>query len=181
MDPALALSLRAALALVLGAAAWHKLRDLRAFHAAVSGYALLPAGLVAPAAAALVSAEVTIAAALLAPGSLDAAGRAGAVATAALLTLYTGAIGVNLARGRRDVDCGCAGPGLRQPLHAGLVARNALLVVAALAAAAPVAPRQLGALDAVAIAGAALTLFALHAAAQRLLALHPALARGREE
>jgi hypothetical protein len=103
-------------------------------------------------------------------------GRSAALGAAALLALYTAAIGVNLARGRRDVDCGCAGPGGRQTLQGGLVARNALLAAAALAAAAPVGARGLGAVDAITIAGAVLAAAALYAASQHLLALAPRLA-----
>ena len=40
-----------------------------------------------------------------------------AAAAALLLALYAGAIGVNLARGRRDIDCGCGGPASRQPIR----------------------------------------------------------------
>jgi len=43
------------------------------------------------------------------------------VLTDRLLALYTLAVVVNLARGRREIDCGCFGPAARQPLSAALV------------------------------------------------------------
>ena len=45
-----------------------------------------------------------------------------------LLALYAGAMAVNLARGRRDLDCGCAGPGVRRPVGEGLLIRNGALI-----------------------------------------------------
>jgi hypothetical protein len=132
VDPALSLLTRLALALLFAHAAAHKLRDLAAFRAALAGYRLLPRRAEAPFALALPLAELGIAAALLASAPLG-----GALALL-LLALYTLAIAVNLARGRRDVDCGCFGPAARQPLSGALVARNAgLLAVATLAAAQP--------------------------------------------
>ncbi|MGH7291189.1 MAG: MauE/DoxX family redox-associated membrane protein, partial [Myxococcota bacterium] len=65
LDPALGLALRGGLALLLGTAAWHKLRDLGAFRDALAGYRLLPDGLVGVAALVLVAAELASACALL--------------------------------------------------------------------------------------------------------------------
>jgi len=53
----------------------------------------------------------------------------------ALLLAYAVAIAINLARGRRDLDCGCAGPNDRRPISAWMVWRNvgmAILLAAAL-------------------------------------------------
>ena len=54
-----------------------------------------------------------------------------------LLSLYTAAIVLNLARGRRDIDCGCGGPGSRQTLHEWLVWRNLAYLTLALLALPP--------------------------------------------
>jgi hypothetical protein len=165
LDPASSGTASAALALVFAQAAWHKLRDLRGFSAAISAYELLPAALAPLAATQLVVAE------LLLVGTLRTAAALGALA---LLALYSAAIGVNLARGRRDIDCGCTGPALRQPLSGWLLVRNAALGALALCAALPVAPRALGAADALPIAGGAFALFALYLAANQLSANSPA-------
>lgn len=172
LDPALALVLRGGLALVLGAAAWHKLRDLPAFHGAVEAYRLAPAATTSALAAALVAAEIVATAALLVPGAPGA----GPLLAAALFLLYGIAIGVNVARGRGDLDCGCTGPAARQPIRGWMLGRNAALAASALLALAPASPRPLEAVDAVAIFGALVVLSAGWTSLHRLAA-EPMLAR----
>lgn len=162
LDPALDASLRVGLALLLAAAALHKGRDPGAFRLALAAYGVLPATAV-PAAAALVTlGEAAAAVALVAPllsatgsASTGALRAAGPLLGAALLALYGAAIAGSLARGRRDLDCGCLGPAARQPLSGWLVARNALLVAAALVCLLPMAARTLVWVDAVSVIGAA--------------------------
>jgi uncharacterized membrane protein YphA (DoxX/SURF4 family) len=172
MDPAIDLTIRAALALLFAVAATHKLRDLAAFRATFADYRLLPDAV----AWAVPAVEAAVALLLLAPAT-SAFGQAGAVA---LLVAYAAAIGANLARGRAHIDCGCAGPGARRPIGAGLVVRNLLVAAVALAALAPVRPRPLVWIDALTVSGAVLALAALWLAADRLMAHKPALARLRE-
>jgi hypothetical protein len=166
LDPALALALRAGIALLLGSSSLAKLRDLRGFADAVAGYRLLPAALARPAAFAFAAAELGLAAGLWVP-SLRAASALGA---AGLLALYGLAIAVNLARGRREIDCGCGGPFGRQPLSEALVLRNALLAAAALACALPETARPLGWLDAWTVAAFVTSAALLYLAAGLLLA-----------
>ena len=171
IDPVVAVVLRGALALLFVSAALHKLRDLQAFRVALGDYELVPwplTGLVAPA---LVAAELGVAALLLTPWAQPW----GFAAAALLLALYTAAVGVNLLRGRRAIDCGCFGPALRLELGGGLVARNALLIAGALAGLLPSAPRALTALDGLPIVAAIGFLSAAYAAASQLLANAPAL------
>jgi len=175
MDPVADLTLRAALALLFVVAAGHKLRDPRRFRATLAAYRLLPGALAPFAATLVVGLEVAIAAALLVPG----ARAAGLLAAAALLVVYGAAIGINLARGRRDIDCGCAGPAVRRPINGALVARNATLAAVALAGLAPVHPRALVWVDALTVAGATAALAACWAALDRVIAHAPALARLR--
>jgi Methylamine utilisation protein MauE len=171
LDPAIEAIVRLALALLFLASAVEKLRAPESFRAALRGYELLPELAVPPAAAALALAEGVLGVALAVP-----AWRAQALpAGAALLGLYAAAIAVNLARGRRHIDCGCAGPGLRQPIHEWQVARNALLAGAALACLAPLRPRALGPVDAVTVAGGVAVASAAWASLHRLLASTRAL------
>jgi hypothetical protein len=172
MDPVFDSTLRAALALLFLVAAAHKLRDLGRFRATLADYRVLPGGLVAPAAALVVAAELGVATALAVP-----AGRAlGFAGAAGLLAVYAAAIAVNLVRGRRHIDCGCTGPAARRRISGWLVARNAVLALVALAGLLPVVPRPLVWVDALTVAAATATLAALYAAADRLLALAPDLA-----
>jgi len=171
MDPVIALALRASLTLLLAGAALAKLRDVRGFAAAVAGYRLLPAALAGPAAAGFVAVELALAAGLWL-GPLRSASALGA---AALLTLYGVAIAVNLARGRRDIDCGCGGPLGRQTLSEALVLRNLVLAGAALACSLPVAPRALAWLDLLTLGAAVGAAAALFAASNVLLAPRPVL------
>jgi hypothetical protein len=97
----------------------------------------------------------------------------GAVAAIALLALYSAAIALNLARGRRDIDCGCLGPGHRQPLSEWLVARNAAAAIAAATLLAPVDGRPWSWLDALSVSACAACLALLWAAANRLLETWP--------
>jgi uncharacterized membrane protein YphA (DoxX/SURF4 family) len=166
VDPALQMGLRLSLALVLATAARHKLRDAEAFRGALADYRLLPERWTPAAARALAAGELAVGVALLAPGLAAIAG----LAAAALLLLYTGAIAINLGRGRRSIDCGCAGPGARRPLGPGLVARNAVLVVAAAACALPVAGRPLVWLDVVTVAAGVPTVAFLYGAIDTALA-----------
>src|SRR5438132_646514 len=175
MDPVIDVTLRTALALLFFVAASHKLRDLGRFRATLGEYRLLPGGLTPLAAIVVVAVEVAAAGALLVPG----ARAAGLLAAAALLVLYGAAIAINLARGRRDLDCGCAGPAVRRPISGALVARNAALAVLALAGLLPVRPRTLLWVDALTVAGATAALAAFYASLERVLAYAPALARLR--
>ncbi len=169
LDPALAWALRVALAGIWLLAASHKAADPRAFRAAVAGYRLVPESLVTGVARTLCFGELALALGLLVP----AASAPAALASAALLALYAAAMGVNLARGRRDFDCGCAAPGTARPVGEGLLVRNGLLIVVSGLAALPPTPRSLGGLDALTVAAGAATLLLLHAATEAALGNAP--------
>jgi len=163
MDPVIDVTLRTALALLFFVAAGHKLQDLGRFRATLAEYRLLPAGLV-PLAAALV---------------VPSARAAGLVSAATLLVVYGAAVAINLARGRRHIDCGCAGPAGRRPISGALVARNAALAALALAGLVPVHPRALLWVDGLTVAGATAALAAFYAALDRMIVFAPGLARLR--
>jgi len=170
VDPVLLATLRAALALLLGAAALHKLRDRASFAAVLAEYRVLPGAALHVGVWLVPALEAGVAVALVLLGP------SGPAAAALLLALYGGAIALNLARGRRELDCGCLGPSLRQPISGSLVGRNALLVAAALACLLPAAPRALVWLDAATIAAATACLGLFWHGAHRVLALRPRLA-----
>ncbi len=168
MTHALAIAACWALAGILLSAAAHKLRNFLAFRGILAQYRLLPDGLLGSAAPLVIAAEFATGLALLAPAALLPASVAAAMA-ALLLSLYTGAIALNLARGRRAIDCGCGGQ--FTPLSLWLVARNGVLLgLAWVAAAVPqAAPAPALYLLAAAIA---LFLWCAYASANQLLANH---------
>jgi hypothetical protein len=163
-DPALQGALRGALALLLLAAAHHKLRDPVRFREALAGYGMAPARALPPLARLLIAAELGLGLALAIPAS----GPAPAWLAAALFAAYAAAMAAGLARGRRGMDCGC---GARpQPLREGLLARNGALIGIALWAALPPDARALAAFDAVTVLGGAAALAALYGALDAALA-----------
>ncbi|MEO6029633.1 MAG: MauE/DoxX family redox-associated membrane protein [Candidatus Binatia bacterium] len=172
-DPLLVLVVRGALAVLFASAAWHKLRARDEFAAILAAYRLLPGSLVVPATAVIAATELGVAGALVLP-NLRLIGALGATG---LLALYSLAIGANLLRGRRTIDCGCGALGARQPISEWLLVRNALLAAAAAVTAQPVVGRQLEWVDGVTLVGgvavAACAWTAAHglaAAAQRVAA-----------
>jgi hypothetical protein len=81
-----------------------------------------------------------------------------------MLFTYSAAIAMNLARGRRDIDCGCGGPGGARPLSGGLLARNAALIVLLLLSTLPEGERALVWLDALTATALLVTLVLCYAA-----------------
>ncbi|MBI3786105.1 MAG: methylamine utilization protein MauE [Deltaproteobacteria bacterium] len=162
-DPVLHILLRSFLALLLARAAWHKLHDLAAFRDALDAYRMLPAPLVRFAAVTLPLTEAGIAV------SLCLSNRA-ALAAVALLAVYTAGIAINLARGRREIDCGCGVADRHQSLSSGLVARNIVLIAAASTVLVPAALRPLTWIDAITVGAGTAVLALLYSAADNLLA-----------
>lgn len=115
----IALTVRILVALVFLTAAFGKFRHRGEFRGVVANYRLVPGPFEAAFAEALPVAEVILAAALLFDTSPWPA-----AAASALLLLFAGAMGINILRGRRQIDCGCFQGALRQSLSWPLVARN---------------------------------------------------------
>lgn len=126
MEPFLGLLVRVALAALLAAAGIGKLRDRRRFDGTVLDYRLLPPRLALRLAAPLPWVELALGVGLL------AGVRQASLAAALLFGIYGVAMAVNLARGRRLIDCGCGDE--PQRLNGWLVLRNVLLAAAALLA-----------------------------------------------
>jgi hypothetical protein len=167
LDPVLLLAVRASLALLFASSAFHKVVAPGQFRSAVQAYRLIPSRLVGITAMTIIAFEAVLAPALLlAPSS-----RPAAIGAVLLLLLYTIAIGVNLLRGRSDLDCGCYGSARRQTLHPLLLVRNATLLLGAVLATAPSAPRTLVWFDGVSLAAAIAAAVLIWHAANGLLSL----------
>lgn len=113
-----------AIGLVFLLAGFDKWRHRRLLPGVIANYRLLPAQLVAPAAAVLPVVEIMVGAGLLFGAAWAAAAGIG------LLLVFAAAMAINIRRGRSFIDCGCGRAGLRQPLGWGLVARNLGFVLA---------------------------------------------------
>lgn len=115
----LALAIRVLVGLTFVTAAFGKLRHRLEFQGVVSNYRLLPEAAVPAFALFLPPVEIVVATALLfAPSSWSA------LCAAALLVVFAVAMGINMQRGRRHIDCGCFQSALKQTLSWVLVARN---------------------------------------------------------
>src|SRR5262245_40130897 len=136
--PIVAIACAATATIFLGSAAL-KFSQPTEFRAAVESYRLVPEALAVAVGWIVPSLELVGAIGLVVGATRGAA----ALLLLSLLAGFTAAIVVNLARGRRDLDCGCFGPLLRQPLSGWLIARNGLLALLVLAAFTPVAARPL--------------------------------------
>jgi len=141
LDPAIGLLLTGAFALLFASAASHKVRDLPVFAEVFRAYRLLPERLNLAWLVPLTEAAVVVG--LLVPATRMLAAGLGA----ALLLVYALAMGINLARGRRELSCGCGGPSERRPIAAWMVVRNVLLAAALLLSSLPWGLRPLQAVD----------------------------------
>ena len=171
IDPIFIIASALAIAALLASAATHKLRAPARFAKQLADYQLLPDALVRFGARVMPLLELAIAFALLVPVSRSWA----ALSAAGLIALYAAAIGINLWRGRGDIDCGCAGPDQAQPLRPILLLRNSVLIALALLASVAPLARDLNLFDGfVTIAASAVALL-VYAAADGLLANSPLL------
>jgi uncharacterized membrane protein len=160
-----------AAAAIFAASGALKFYDLEAFRGAVTNYRLIPEWLATP--FAWVAPVVECAAAL---GLLLTPIRASAaLVLIAMLGVFTGAIAINLARGRTDIDCGCFGPALRQRLSWWLLLRNGALFALLAIALMPAATRPMAFLDFATVGMAAATVVVLYTAANYLIANAPGL------
>jgi len=168
VDAIVVYSLVAGLAVILLLGALDKWRNLAAFEQAVAGYQLLPSAAVQPFAWLFAALETLAAFTLLLPVSRSW----GAALTLTVLLLASGGVAINLARGLRNVDCGCGGLGhSAQGLSGWLLLRNALLALAAILVwvGIPTDARTLEWLDGITFAGSTLALLGLYCTANVLI------------
>lgn len=142
LDPLIVKALSIGLGLMFLCAAWHKLSDVAAFRVTLLEYQLLPESLATPASRIIPIVEILLGSSWL----LSFYGHSmTAIGSSALLGIYAFAIAINLYRGRVHFDCGCSFGGKadgEQFLSGGLVARNLVLIAAALATLSPTATRN---------------------------------------
>lgn len=162
-DPIAVGAIVGALALVMFAAAWHKLSGPDAFAAALAGYQILPSWAVEPTARVLPVIEAVLGVGILVPVSRPFA----LPVLAGVVVGYALAIAVNLARGRRNIDCGCGGA--THPVSWGLVVRNLVLAAAALLASRPMLDRAVDWFDATTLVLGVLAFYGLYVMADELL------------
>ncbi|MEZ4588009.1 MAG: MauE/DoxX family redox-associated membrane protein [Gemmatimonadales bacterium] len=164
LDPVIGWTLSLALALLLGGAAAHKLRDLARFRSALAGYRVLPAPLLPLAALLVIGSELVAATLLLFVDTRPG----GAALTAGLLVAYALALATNLLRGRTRLDCGCLPFGRSDRIAWWMVGRNVALIALAGLAALPSSLRELAAIDLLTIGGTVSSAALLYAASARL-------------
>jgi len=172
MDPVFTIIVSICMSLMFGFAAVHKLKAVTVFKATMDEYQLVPRMLSGVVVALLILAELAAAILVLVP----AVRTTGLMIMAALLFIYAGGIGINLLRGRRDIDCGCSGPSSRHELSGWLVLRNLVLLSLVLLAANPSAQRPMNWLDAVVVLFSVLVASGLYVGMNQLLAQAPRLA-----
>ena len=164
LDPAAGFLLIGFFALLFASAALPKLRDPRHFGEVLRAYRVLPEHAVRL--ASLVPfAELAVAAGLLVPGVRFGAALGGT----AMLLVYAAAIAVNLARGRRDLACGCGGPDDARPIAAWMVGRNLLLALLLAVTVLPWSARALLPTDLMTVGGGAAVATLLYVCLDRLL------------
>lgn len=120
-----ALAIRTLISLVFLTAAYGKLRHGAPFQGVVANYRLLPDAMVAPTAYLIPPVELLLGVTLL----LGLAFPWPELGAIALLLLFALAMGTNLRRGRRHIDCGCFQNALKQTLSWTLVMRNVALAL----------------------------------------------------
>ena len=164
VDPIIGHLCRGSLALLWFNSSLGKLRAFDDHRKAIARYELLPDFLIPPFARLLPLIEFSTGIGLL---LVDAV----AFASISLLAIYSIAIAINLRRGRRDLDCGCGGPTLRQGLSEGLIIRNAALAVASGVVLLPSGNRALGWADGFTIVFGVLLMTLIYASGNQLLAV----------
>ncbi len=171
IDPVIGWMAAAAAAAIFAASGALKFYDLEVFRGAVTNYRLIPEWLATPFAWTAPMIESAAALGLL----LSPLRASAALVLIVLLGVFTGAIVINLVRGRTDIDCGCFGPALRQRLSWWLLARNGALCVLLAIALTPAGARPMDFLDLATAAMAAATVVVLYTAANYLIANAPGL------
>ncbi len=154
MDPLIALTISLSLAALMAGAAAHQVFAWEQWLGVVRNYRLVPDGVTVALGVLLPCGEVLAAVLLLLPFDRPV----GAGATALLLVIYAAAMGINIGRGRTNIDCGCFASRWRHGISRWMVGRNILLAILALALCLPTTPRPLTVFEVVVSVGIVVTL-----------------------
>lgn len=171
IDPAIAYLLCVAAAGVFVTGAVSKWRERELFAAAMENYELIPSAAVPSASGLLIASEFLIGGLLLVPQLKPWPQLAGVL----LLLVVTGAVTINLLRGRDHISCGCGGTSGDQTLSWALVARNLVFAGLVAWASTSTTARELVWLDYLVVLAGATMLAGLYAAASQLIANQPRL------
>jgi hypothetical protein len=165
LDPVIGSLIVIGIALLFAVAGIHKLRNLAVFTEVFVAYRVMPESAGRRLAWLIPCIELGVAAALLwvpcRPWAI--------IAAMSLLFGYASGLGVNLARGRRELDCGCGTAGNRRSIAAWMIWRNLFLVLALAIAAIPWAARPFDGFDLLTVVGGLTALVALYVAVDQLL------------
>lgn len=125
MIPWILTFLRLILASVFLLAGVEKVREPRLFVRQVAAYHVLPSALVKPLAYALPWGEILLAVTLLAGFEM----KVSAGISTSLMVAFSLLIGINLVRGRKDIDCGCFGVRHPEKISLKLLGRDLLFLL----------------------------------------------------
>jgi hypothetical protein len=164
LDPAAGSLVVGSFALLFASAALHKLRAPARLTEVLRAYRIVPEGALGLSWLVAGAELGTAAGLLLAPVRPLAT-----VAGAALLALYAAAIALNLARGRRELACGCGGADEERPIAGWMVGRNLALALLLAATLVPWGSRAMLPTDALTVAGGTAVAALLYMSVDRLL------------
>jgi len=139
VDPAVHIIASLILSYVFVVAGFHKCRSTEEFAAILNNYKILPQSLIRQGVYLFPTVEIMTGVALLIPVTAKPA----ALSAGFLLSIYMVAIGVNLLRARRNIDCGCGGPAQKQTISEWMIVRNSLLLSLAYIVTRQIEPRSL--------------------------------------
>lgn len=168
VDPVIMWVVCICMTMLFATAGWHKLKNQSQFRVIVGEYQILPESLVSLVAILIPLIELDLAVAWL----FQLMPAFTASCSIALLTIYCLAIGANLVRGRRHINCGCGFGGSSDaevPLSSGLILRNLVLIMVLVVCFIPQTGRALVWIDYMAVLFATIMGLLLYCSSSQLL------------